>query len=166
MMPVQPRPQTTSIEATAYATLALIKHGDKLNAGRAAKWLVSKRNAFGGYGSTQDTVMALQALVTYSTDSRADVDLTVNVESGGKTQTIKVNAQNYDILANYSNCRLMTTSRLASMAPARPSVKSSARYNLPAVDTTVDNPLKVDVKYDAAEVAVNDEVKVSVEYCL
>jgi CD109 antigen len=162
MMPRQPQPQTTAVEATAYATLALIKHGDKLNASRAAKWLVSKRNAFGGYSSTQDTVMALQALVTYSTDSRADVDLNVKVECGGKTQTIVVNASNFDIL---QTIELPVNDKASISVSGRGDAIGQivARYNLPAVETTINNPLTVDVKYDADEVAVNDEVKVSVD---
>src|SRR4030042_2966788 len=60
--------QSTVIEATGYAALALIKHGDAFNASRAAKWLVSQRNAHGGTGATQDTVVALQGLTEYSTD--------------------------------------------------------------------------------------------------
>ena len=70
-----------AVAATAYATLALIKHGDAFNASRAVKWLVSQRNAYGGFGSTQDTVMALQALIEYSSGTRADVDLTVTINS-------------------------------------------------------------------------------------
>jgi CD109 antigen len=76
--------QNAISKATAYATLALVRHGDNLNASRAAKWLVSKRNAYGGYGSTQDTVMALQALIEFSIGSKSDVDLTINLTYGGK----------------------------------------------------------------------------------
>jgi len=47
--------RTASIETTAYALLSLTLHKDNLDAGKAAKWLVSQRNAYGGYGSTQDT---------------------------------------------------------------------------------------------------------------
>ena len=35
---------------------------DTTSTPRAAKWLVGQRNAQGGFGSTQDTVVALQAL--------------------------------------------------------------------------------------------------------
>ena len=41
------------------------------NASRAAKWLVGQRNSQGGFGSTQDTVVALQAL-TAVRDPRRD----------------------------------------------------------------------------------------------
>ena len=61
---ILPMPERSSaaVETTAYATLALLEHGDVLSASRAARWLSSRRNAYGGYGSTQDTVVALQAL--------------------------------------------------------------------------------------------------------
>ena len=60
------RNHSAAIETTGYATLALLEHGDKLNASRAARWLVSQRNAYGGFGSTQDTVVGLQALTSYA----------------------------------------------------------------------------------------------------
>jgi len=161
MMPVMPKPQTSTIETTAYAALALIKHADNLNAGRAAKWLVSRRNAFGGFGSTQDTVMALQALIDYSSGVRSDVDLNVSVKYGGKTQALKINAQNFDILQ---------VVELPQNADVEIAIKGKGeavgqivqRYNLPQVDTDQAQVLKIDVSYNADQVAVNDEVKVSV----
>ena len=76
------RNQSAQIENTAYATLALTKHGDVVNASRAAKWLTSKRNAYGGFGSTQDTVVALQALTEFAQGQKSDVDLKVNIAWG------------------------------------------------------------------------------------
>ena len=52
-----------AVETTGYATLALLEQGDFTAASNAARWLVSQRNAFGGFGSTQDTVVGLQALI-------------------------------------------------------------------------------------------------------
>ena len=45
-------------------------HGDRVNAASAARWLVSKRNSQGGFGSTQDTVVALQALTEFAKAGR------------------------------------------------------------------------------------------------
>ncbi|MCJ7520647.1 MAG: alpha-2-macroglobulin, partial [Dehalococcoidia bacterium] len=95
--PVMPN-KSVAIEATGYATMALTKHGDAFNASRAAKWLVSQRNAYGGYGSTQDTVVALQALTEYSTGARADVDLTVNIKAGAENRELRIKQDNFDIL--------------------------------------------------------------------
>ncbi len=101
--------QSTVIEATAYATLALTKHGDALNAGQAARWLVSQRNAYGGFGSTQDTVVALQALTEQAVGAAADVDLTVTINAGGETKVVNIDR------------RTSTCSRWSRSRPAPPS---------------------------------------------
>jgi hypothetical protein len=48
-------------EMTAYA-IKVLTEADLARALKAVKWLVSKKNALGGFGSTQDTVQALDAL--------------------------------------------------------------------------------------------------------
>jgi hypothetical protein len=76
---VPPRPDRgAAIETTGYAMLALLQGGDRLNAGRAVRWLTGQRNAFGGFGSTQDTIVALQAMTTAATTGRADIDASSN----------------------------------------------------------------------------------------
>lgn len=42
---------STAVENTGYAVLALLEHGDLDNADDAVRWLVSQRNAYGGYRS-------------------------------------------------------------------------------------------------------------------
>ena len=87
--PIEPagtgRPQhgnrSAAIEATGYALLALLGHDDLVSASRAAKWLVGQRNALGGFGSTQDTIVSLHGLTAFSTKVRSDVDMTVVLES-------------------------------------------------------------------------------------
>jgi CD109 antigen len=160
-MPVRQIVQTSAIETTAYAVLALTRHGDTLNAAAGARWLVSKRNAYGGFGSTQDTVMALQALIEYSGSSRADVNLTVQVETGEKTQQVRITSQNFDVLQIFeipvnSDIKISTSGKGEAIGQV------VRRFNVPEADKTISDILKIDVKYDAAEVAVNDEVKVAV----
>ncbi len=162
MMPRENMDRTSTIEATAYGTLALVKHGDNLNAGRAAKWLVSKRNALGGYGSTQDTVMALQALVEYSTGSRSEVDLTVTIKTSQKTERINVNAKNYDVL-QMVEIPVSENVKISVEGQGEAIGQIVDRYNVPAAVRENEDILKIDVKYDADQVEVNDEVKVSVD---
>lgn len=50
------------IEMTAYAMLAYIEAGFETQAVPIMKWLISQRNENGGFQSTQDTVVGLQAL--------------------------------------------------------------------------------------------------------
>ncbi|UCC17846.1 MAG: hypothetical protein JSU58_04660 [Dehalococcoidales bacterium] len=150
---------TAEIETTGYAMMALTKHGDAFNASRAAKWLVSQRNAYGGYGSTQDTVVALQALTEYSSGTRADVDLEVALEINGDEKKIDITQENFDVLQVVevpvnANINLNVSGNGEAIAQV---VK---RYNLPETGIA-EEILKVDVDYDATEVEVNDLVKVS-----
>jgi len=162
MFRYQPQPnRSAEIETTAYATMALIKHGDAFNASRAAKWLVSQRNAYGGYGSTQDTVVTLEALTEYATDARSDVNLTVTLKGDGINKELKINQDNFDVLQIVEvpiNAQIEMT--VTGEGDAIGQVVR--RFNLPEVDTTTEPILKIDVKYDTTEVEVNDLVNVSV----
>ncbi|KAM9266886.1 LOW QUALITY PROTEIN: complement C4-B-like [Cariama cristata] len=51
-----------TVEATAYGLLALLQHRDGVGAARAARWLREQSNYGGGFRSTQDTLVALEAL--------------------------------------------------------------------------------------------------------
>ncbi|XP_060078507.1 CD109 antigen-like [Ylistrum balloti] len=50
------------VEVTAYIMLAFIERNDIENSLQMLKWLVTQQNSKGGFISTQDTVVALQAL--------------------------------------------------------------------------------------------------------
>jgi len=154
--------RSADIETTAYATLALVKHGDAFNSSKASKWLVSKRNAYGGYGSTQDTVVALEALTSYATGARSDVDLTVTLKAQGVDKQLKINKDNFDVLQTVA---VPVNSQVEMTVTGKGDAIGQAvrRYNVPQVDIpAAQQMLKIDVKYDTTEVAVNDLVKVSV----
>jgi CD109 antigen len=154
--------RSASIETTAYATLALVKHGDAFNASKASKWLVSKRNAYGGYGSTQDTVVTLQALTEYATNARSDADLTITLKGAGIDKELKINQTNFDVLQMVEvpvNTQIEVTVNGKGDAIGQ----VVRRFNEPMADTTpAAQMLKIDVNYDTTEVEVNDLVKVSV----
>ena len=154
--------RSADIETTAYATLALIKQGDAFNSSKAAKWLVSKRNANGGYGSTQDTVVTLQALIEYSTNARSDADLIVTLKGDGVDKQLKINKTNFDVLQMVDvpvNAQITMTVTGKGDAIAQ----VVRRFNEPVVDTApAAQMLQIDVNYDTTEVEVNDPVKVSV----
>ena len=90
--------RSAAVETTGYAILALLEQGDRVNASSAARWLVSQRNAFGGFGSTQDTVVGLQALIEFATHARFDVDMTVNLKSGDWSHQVEINEANADLV--------------------------------------------------------------------
>lgn len=59
------QPRSSDIEISSYALL-VIANTDILLAAKIAKYLVSQKNAFGGYGSSQDTVVGIAALASFS----------------------------------------------------------------------------------------------------
>ena len=89
------------IESTAYVVLIYAKLNDSGNnfCYSALKFLLQQRNEFGGYGSTQDTVVALEALSTYAKLTReasnsGSLLLSFSNEVGAPSFT--VDATNFD----------------------------------------------------------------------
>ncbi|KAL4608609.1 alpha-1-macroglobulin-like [Arapaima gigas] len=77
-----------SVEMTSYVLLALLSHTRSSNdlgkAARIVSWLVKQQNPHGGFSSTQDTVVALQALSLYATltyNTRGSTTVTVQSSS-------------------------------------------------------------------------------------
>jgi CD109 antigen len=150
--------QSTVIEATAYATLALTKHGDPLNAGQAARWLVSRRNAYGGFGSTQDTVVALQALTEQAVGAAADVDLTVTINAGGETKVANIDSTNFDVL-QVVDVPAGAPIEVQAEGKGEAVIQQVTRFNVPAAEEQ-EGVFKIDVDYGTGQVAVNDTITV------
>ena len=61
-----------------------------MSASRTAKWLVGQRNALGGFGSTQDTIVGFHGLTTFSTKVRTNVDMTIVLESDTWRKEVRI----------------------------------------------------------------------------
>ena len=84
---------SVAVETTAYATLALLEHGDVVNAAKAARWLVWHHG-----GSTQDTIVALQALSQYALGNQSQVEMKIVFEAGDWRHELVVDESNRDLL--------------------------------------------------------------------
>ncbi|XP_035170950.1 alpha-2-macroglobulin-like protein 1 isoform X2 [Oxyura jamaicensis] len=90
------QPLSVDVELTAYVLLALLSkpnvtRADLTTASGIVAWLTRQQNAYGGFASTQDTVVALQALakyaaLTYSTKGVAEVRVRSQKGFGRKFQ--------------------------------------------------------------------------------
>ncbi|XP_062395862.1 complement C3-like [Sardina pilchardus] len=91
--PVWPVPggHRYTLEATAYALLALLRMREFDRAGDVVRWLDSQRRKRGGYGSTQATMMVYQAVAEYRSSMRTlhTVNLEVNIDVSGRSKPIK-----------------------------------------------------------------------------
>lgn len=101
------RAPAKDIEATAYVLLTYIAIGRHSDALPIVKWLASQRNAQGGFATTQDTVMSVQALTEYSLQlSRSNPNpiRAVQIEAAGVglSHTYAISNTNYNVTHRFT----------------------------------------------------------------
>ncbi|XP_042198630.1 C3 and PZP-like alpha-2-macroglobulin domain-containing protein 8 [Callorhinchus milii] len=92
---------SAEVEMTAYSLLTYTLLGDVASALPVVKWLSQQRNALGGFSSTQDTCVALQALSEYAILSYVGgVNLTISLASTNLDfqESFELNKDNKKIL--------------------------------------------------------------------
>jgi hypothetical protein len=96
------QPKPVDVETTSYALLTYMTLGDTNKGLPVVRWLTSQRNAFGGFSSTQDTVMALQALGMYAEKAYSPhFDVTIKIKSGNDNHQFSINPANSVVLQSY-----------------------------------------------------------------
>ena len=152
--------RSAAIETTGYALLALMASGDLANAGQGAKWLVGQRNALGGYDSTQDTVVSLQGLASFTTKVSANVDMTVVLASGEWRKEVRITPENADVM-QIVQVPLGNTVVMTAAGRGTAVVQSVLRYNVPERQTEIPDVFDITVDYGTEHVAVDDLITVS-----
>ncbi|XP_042565902.1 CD109 antigen [Clupea harengus] len=92
------QPRSSDIEMAAYVLLSMRRLARLEQGIPLMKWLSQQRNHLGGYGSTQDTIIALQALSEYAVFSGADLidlNIEVNTDSLNTVATFSIDGTNY-----------------------------------------------------------------------
>ncbi|VDM52932.1 unnamed protein product [Angiostrongylus costaricensis] len=96
----QPRP--VDVETTGYVLLSYMLDGDTVRGLPLVRWLTAQRNAYGGFSSTQDTVIALQALGSYAEHAYSpDANATVTITNGADNHVFNVSPSNAIVLQSY-----------------------------------------------------------------
>lgn len=161
--------RSADIEATALATLALLQHNGDLTVARAAlDWLTAQRNDSGTWGTTQATVLALNAIVAAADSPLGEpVERAFSLElDGNVVQRIVIPPDQAEVL------KLATLSQLATPGPHRMVVRQdrgptaqvqvvfrAAVPGAPADAALESGPLAVDVRYDRDALRVGDELQ-------
>ena len=151
-----------AVETTGYAVLALLERGDRIAASGPARWLVTQRNAFGGFDSTQDTVVGLQALIQFATHSRSEVDMTVTLTSGEWEKTVAINETNADVVQTLV-LPVGETIRVSARGSGEVVAQVVQRFNRPEVDDQPVEMFRIDVGYSADRIEVNDRITVTAD---
>ena len=149
-----------AVETTGYAVLALLERGDRIAASGPARWLVTQRNAFGGFDSTQDTVVGLHALIQFATHSRSEVDMTVTLTSGEWEKTVSINETNADVVQTLV-LPVGEPIRLSARGKGEVVAQVVQRFNRPEVDDQPVEMFQIDVGYSADRIEVNDRITVT-----
>lgn len=95
--PYNDQPNAINIEMTAYALQAFIEAGKESDSIPILKWLITQRNENGGFQSTQDTVVGLQAMSKLAAKMYvADSQVNIRVNHGkGSPTNLCVNADQF-----------------------------------------------------------------------
>lgn len=153
---------SASIETTGLAVQALLKSGEASGTARKAlSYLASKKDAYGTWGTTQATIMALRALLIATEKSSADVRGTVQVLLDGKlAQTLDLTPDNNDLLHQFvfkgqdfqggGNVEILFEGK-GGLA-----YQVVGNYFLPWDQKPEKEALSIDVSYDRTQLAQND----------
>jgi len=126
-------PRSLAVEVTAYNIMSLILEERTDEAVNAVKWLAKNKNSQGGFSSTQDTVVGLQALSQYGNIIGGySTDLIVQVSSGGgEISSLKLNEDNKQVLKRERLPSLPADIGFNLQGPGCVILQTSLRYNVP-----------------------------------
>ncbi|MBI1299599.1 hypothetical protein GC175_32135 [bacterium] len=160
-----------NIETTALMFLALQRSGQHPDLAQSAlDYLIAQRQPYGAFGSTQSTVLVLKALINDALANRSDNTATVTVTfNGGRTQSFTIDDTNADVMQqvvfdDIGPGEQIVDLRVEGDRPIQYQV--TAGYYLPwsLVETDAperQQPMRIDVAYARAELAVNETVAVT-----
>jgi len=155
---------SAAVETTGLAVQALLHSGEYREiARRALAWILSKKNSYGNWGSTQATIMALRALLLASEESGGDANGKVQVLLNGETvQTLNLGADNNDLLHQFVLPQAATsaesTVELRFTGSGSMAYQIAGRYFTPWPVKKDAPALSIDVAYDRTRLAQNDVV--------
>ncbi|XP_005157429.1 complement C4-B isoform X1 [Danio rerio] len=118
-----------SVETTAYALLTTLIVGDKSKSKLIANWLTEQRRHGGGFRSTQDTVLALEALTKYSIQNNDVDDLNLRVEM------CLENGQKKDLHLTKNNALTLSAVKVRDVGKVTLNIQGTGRGTLAVVQT-------------------------------
>lgn len=156
---------SAAVETTGLAVQALLKWGQSAGVARKAlTYLASKKDASGTWGTTQATIMALQALLLAAQIGSADVRGTVQVLLNGKTvETLTLTPENNDLFHQFLLPGTTDTGgnevELRFEGSGGLAYQIAGRYFLPwDTKPREEDALSINVAYDRTRLEQNDIV--------
>lgn len=167
--PFYGRSGTGSIETTAQVVLALYDRNVEPGATRSAlSWIANQKRSGGTWGSTQATILALKALLRKPSTSVETKGRSIMIDVNRKSETHVLGADQDEVSTIYELSGLMKSG--TNSVQVTDSTKGSGcqlvlRYHLPEPnsddpksDTETEEPLSIELEYDAEKLSVNQSV--------
>ncbi|XP_012588028.1 PREDICTED: alpha-2-macroglobulin [Condylura cristata] len=135
----QPQAPSAEVEMTSYVLLAYLTalpaptSEELTTATSILKWITKQQNSLGGFSSTQDTVVALQALSKYGTVTfiRTGKEAQVTIESSGIFSTkFQVDNNNRLLLQQISLPKVPEEYRITTTGERCVYLQTSLKYNI------------------------------------
>ncbi|XP_065712134.2 alpha-2-macroglobulin-like protein 1 [Patagioenas fasciata] len=141
------------VEMTAYVLLAYLSQpqvssADMGTASQIVRWLSKQQNPYGGFASTQDTVVALQALAKYAAltyGSNGDLGVTVTSPTG-TVQDFVLNNSNRLVVQQAALPELPGLYGVRARGQGCALVQLTLRYNVPPPPSTGTFDLRVETE--------------------
>lgn len=163
---------TARIETTAMIAIALLRSERHLDVAKEAiNFLVSQRDPYGAFYTTQSTILALKALILDAEAEREAGTTTVTVVfNDGRTETVTIDDDNAEVMQQIVFDDIATGEQIVELVvdgDRNLQYQVVADYYLPwsLVETDAperQQPIRIDVAYDRTELAVNETVAASV----
>jgi hypothetical protein len=153
---------SASIETTGLAVQALLKWGQASSTvEKAMRYIASKKDAAGTWGTTQATIMALRALLLSTEKGSADVRGTVEVALNGRTvERLTLTPENNDLLHQFvlKGVDQQSASNVSLKFEGKGGLAYQVvgRYFVPWGEKAPDEPLSISVSYDRTRLAQDD----------
>jgi uncharacterized protein YfaS (alpha-2-macroglobulin family) len=153
---------SASVETTGLAVQALLQSGEaSATARKALAYIASKKDAYGTWGTTQATIMALRALLTATEKGAADVRGTVVVLLNGKpAEKFELTPENNDLLHQFVfkdiDTQGASTVSLQFEGKGGLAYQIVGSYYLPWDEKAPGEPLSIDVAYDRTHLSQDD----------
>ncbi|KAL3865687.1 hypothetical protein ACJMK2_043051 [Sinanodonta woodiana] len=129
------RAPAAEVEMTAYALMAFLQSDSLLTTKELipiVRWLTQQRNAYGGFSSTQDSMVALQALAKFAEHVYGDsLNVSVVVKDVSQTfkETFSITQQNNLILQKHGLPDPRSVLEIKAMGTGCVVLQSIIRYN-------------------------------------
>src|SRR4029077_10138184 len=153
---------SAAVETTGLAVQALLQSGEASGTARKAlTYIASKKDAYGTWGTTQATIMALRALLTATEKGAADVRGTVVVLLNGKPAErhelpLEINDLLHQFVFKNVSTDGVSAVGLQFEGKGGLAYQIVGSYYLPWDEKAAGEPLSIDVAYDRTRLAQDD----------